>query len=37
MKAFIGEKESVASNTISRFSSLYLSRYSGPFIGVGSN
>lgn len=37
MKAFIGEKEPVVSNTIPRLSSLYLSRCSGPFIGVGSN
>ena len=37
MKVFIGEKEPVVSNTIPRLSSLYLSRYYGPFIGVGSN
>jgi len=37
MKAFTGEKEPVVSNTIPRLSSLYLSHYSVPCIGVGSN
>ena len=37
MKAFIGEKEPMLCNTIPRLSSLYLSRFSGPFIRVGSN